>query len=238
MIHDLNVSLPVGKSLDGWVEPALPSREPTEGRFCRVEGLVPERHAEDLYAANVQDQTGRNWTYLPYGPFKSLESYRAWLKAASQGDDPMFFAIIRKPDGKAVGVASYLRITPSSGTIEVGHLHFSEQLKRSPVATEAMFLMMNKAFELGYRRYEWKCDALNAASCAAAKRLGFSYEGTFRQATVYKGRNRDTAWYSIIDTEWPKLSRAFSQWLAPNNFDESGAQRVRLSELTQAVLKQ
>ena len=126
----------------------------------------------------------------------------------------------------------------ASGSIEVGHIRFSEQLKRTPIATEAMFLMMKRAFELGYRRYEWKCDALNAPSCAAAKRFGFRYEGTFRQATVYKGRNRDTAWFSVIDTEWPVLFRAFSQWLAPDNFDEFGEQRARLSELTQEALRQ
>src|SRR5690606_25080462 len=143
--------------------------------------------------------------------------------------DPLFFTIIQQSDGRAVGVASYLRIMPQSGTIEVGHLHFSERLKRSPVATEAMFLMMKRAFELGYRRYEWKCDALNAPSFAAAQRLGFRHEGTFRQATVYKGRSRDTAWSSIIDAEWPRLLGAFSSWLAPDSFPESGAHRARPS---------
>ncbi len=229
---------PVGESLAYWEEPALPSRDPIDGRFCRLEPLAPERHAEELYVANAQDQDGRSWTYLPYGPFGSFEHYQAWLQAMSQSNDPLFFTIIQKSDGRAVGVASYLRIMPASGSIEVGHLHFSEQLKRTPVATEAMFLMMKRAFELGYRRYEWKCDALNAPSCAAAQRLGFRHEGTFRQATVYKGRSRDTAWFSVIDTEWLALYRAFSQWLAPDNFDELGEQRARLSELTQKALRQ
>ena len=228
----------VGASLAGWVEPASPSRESMEGRFCRLEPLAPERHADELYAANAQDQDGGSWTYLPYGPFGSFERYHEWLDTMSQGDDPLFFTIIQKSDGRAVGVASYLRIMPASGSIEVGHLRFSEQLKRTPVATEAMFLMMKRAFDLGYRRYEWKCDALNAPSCAAAKRLGFTYEGTFRQATVYKGRSRDTAWFSVIDAEWPALFRAFSQWLAPDNFDEFGEQRTRLSELTQKAFRQ
>lgn len=228
---------PVGPSLADWNAPARPARETMEGRVCRLEPLAPERHADALHAANAQDKEGRSWTYLPYGPFESFERYRAWLQAMSQSDDPLLFAIIRKSDGRAVGVAGYLRIAPASGSIEVGHLHFSEQLKRSPVATEAMFLMMKNVFELGYRRYEWKCDALNAHSCAAARRLGFTYEGTFRQAAIYKGRSRDTAWFSIIDTEWPLLFSAFSQWLAADNFDDLGEQRARLSELTRKALQ-
>jgi RimJ/RimL family protein N-acetyltransferase len=233
-----NFGQPVGASLAKWEKPAHPPRVPMKGRFCHLEPLAPERHGKDLYAANAQDQDGRSWTYLPYGPFDSFESYQSWLREMSQKDDPLFFAIIQKSDGRPVGVASYLRIMPEGGTIEVGHLHFSEQLKRSPVATEAMFLMMKNVFDLGYRRCEWKCDALNAASRAAAQRLGFRHEGTFRQATVYKGRSRDTAWFSIIDSEWPALTGAFSRWLAPENFDESGEQRSRLSELTQEALRQ
>jgi RimJ/RimL family protein N-acetyltransferase len=209
-----------------------------EGRFCRLEPLDPAQHAGDLFAANALDTEGKSWTYLAYGPFDSLERYRAWVETSSQSDDPLFFAIIEKASGKAVGVASYLRIAPASGSIEVGHIHYSERLKKTPVATEAMFLMMKQAFELGYRRYEWKCDALNAASRAAAQRLGLSFEGIFRQATVYKGRNRDTAWYAAIDGEWPALQQAFSQWLDPGNFGEQGRQRTRLSDLTQPILKQ
>jgi RimJ/RimL family protein N-acetyltransferase len=148
-------------------------------------------------------------------------------------DDPLFFAILHH--GKPVGVASYMRITPSIGSIEVGHVNFSPALQRSAVATEAMYLMMDTAFRLGYRRYEWKCDELNAASRLAARRLGFSHEGTFRQATVYKDRNRDTAWFSIIDTEWPALRDAFEAWLDPGNFDSAGRQLSRLSDLTSAL---
>ncbi len=139
---------------------------------------------------------------------------------------------------KAIGVASYLRIDPASGSIEVGHINYSPMLQRTPAATEAMYLMMQRVFELGYRRYEWKCDALNARSRAAAQRYGFSFEGVFRQATVYKGRNRDTAWYAAIDQEWPALQAAFLQWLDPANFDQDGRQRVRLADLTSPVLKQ
>lgn len=228
---------PVGMPLAGWTPPSPPSTVPMEGQFCHLEGLNPKRHAEDLYTANALDPDGKNWTYLPYGPFDTLEYYREWLDRVSHSNDPLFFTIIEKSSGQAVGVASYLRIAAANGAIEVGHIHFSERLKGTPVATEAMFLMMKYAFDLGYRRYEWKCDALNVASCVAAQRLGFSYEGTFRQATVYKERNRDTAWYSVIDTEWPKLSHVFAQWLAPSNFDEHGGQRTRLSDLTRAVAK-
>lgn len=149
--------------------------------------------------------------------------------------DPLFFAIVDSTSGEAIGVASYLRISPSSGSIEVGHLNFSPKLQRTPAATEAMFLMMRHAFELGYRRYEWKCDSLNDPSRQAALRLGLSFEGIFRQATVRKGRNRDTAWYAAIDKEWPALCTAFDRWLSPSNFDEQGHQRVSLSSLTRAA---
>ena len=209
-----------------------------DGRYCRLEPLDLDRHAEDLYAAFALDAAGRNWTYLPYGPFDSLETYRSWMKSSCRGDDPFFFAICDKSSGKPIGVASYMRIAPSAGSIEVGGIHYSERLKRTPAATEAMFLMMKNVFELGYRRYEWKCDALNAASRAAAQRYGFSYEGIFRQAIVYKGRNRDTAWYAMIDSEWSALREAYQKWLDAANFDAQGRQRLRLSDLTAPILKQ
>jgi RimJ/RimL family protein N-acetyltransferase len=177
------------------------------------------------------------WTYLAYGPFETLEAYRGWVEASCRGPDPMFFAIVDQSSGKAVGVASYMRIDPASGSIEVGHLAYSPLLQRSPAATEAMFLMMRNAFDLGYRRYEWKCNALNAPSRAAAQRLGFTYEGIFRQHTVHKGRNRDTAWYAAIDSEWPALREAFTRWLDAANFDAQGRQKTRLSELTRAALE-
>jgi len=191
-----------------------------------------------LYHANALDAEGRNWTYLPYGPFDSLDSYRLWLEGFCCGKDPHFYAIIDLATGEAAGVASYLRIDPNSGSIEVGGINYSPLLQRKPAATEAMYLMMAHAFELGYRRCEWKCNALNAPSRAAAQRLGLSYEGVFRQAVVVKGRNRDTAWYAAIDQEWPALKAAFEQWLNPDNFDELGRQRVPLSALTAPVLKQ
>jgi RimJ/RimL family protein N-acetyltransferase len=229
---------PIGFPLPGWSPPPAPPREPMEGRYCRLEPLDPGRHADALFAANAEDTDGRGWTYLSYGPFPTVASYRAWMETCCQGDDPLFFAVVDAATGRPTGVASYLRITPASGSIEVGHIHYSPRLKRSPAATEAMYLMMKAAFELGYRRYEWKCDALNAASRAAAQRLGLSFEGVFRQATVYKGRNRDTAWYAAIDSEWPALREAFLAWLDPGNFDADGGQRTRLSDLTRPLLKQ
>jgi RimJ/RimL family protein N-acetyltransferase len=179
---------------------------------------------------------GRNWTYLSAGPFKGFEGYRAWLDKVAPQDDPLFHTIIDLATGKAVGVAAYMRIVPAHGVIEVGHINYSPLLQRKPAATEAMFLMMARVFdELGYRRYEWKCDSLNAPSWAAALRLGFQYEGLFRQAVVNKGRNRDTAWFSILDGEWPALKRAYGAWLAEGNFDAEGRQRQSLGALIKAA---
>ena len=228
---------PIGFPLDDWRAPQPPSREPMIGRSCRLEMLDAERHADELYAANRLDSENRIWTYLPYGPFDTSSAYREWFEGAAEGDDPLFHAVIDAESGKAVGVASYLRITPAVGSIEVGHINFSPLLQRTRAATESMYLMMRRVFEGRYRRYEWKCDALNAGSRAAAQRLGFSYEGIFRQATVYKGRNRDTAWYAMIDKEWPALEEAFERWLDDSNFDDDGRQRVRLSQLTAPILK-
>jgi RimJ/RimL family protein N-acetyltransferase len=236
--HHNHLGQPVGFPLAGFLPPPLPPREPMQGRFCRLEPLDPDRHAESLFQAFAADTEGRNWTYLAYGPFGCLASYRTWIDAHCRGDDPLFFAICPTSDGKPVGVASYLRIAPAHGSIEVGHILFAPALQQTVAATEAMVLMMKHAFELGYRRYEWKCDALNAASRKAAQRLGLSFEGIFRQATVYKGRNRDTAWYAAIDSEWPALSAAFLAWLDPGNFDGRGQQRRRLTDLTRAILKQ
>jgi RimJ/RimL family protein N-acetyltransferase len=223
---------PVGSPLAGWTARPLPPRTAMTGRFCRVEPLVPATHAADLFEANGADSGRRNWTYLNADGFTELTAYRAWLDKMCAGSDPLFHAIIDRVTGKAVGVASYLRIDPANGVIEVGHINYSPVLQQTPAATEAMFLMMRRAFdELGYRRYEWKCDDRNAPSRAAARRLGFSYEGTFRQALVYKDRNRDTAWFSILDGEWPAVKAAFEIWLAPENFDADGRQKQSLAAL-------
>jgi RimJ/RimL family protein N-acetyltransferase len=229
---------PIGVPVPGWKEPPLPPRTALAGRYCRVEPLDPARHADDLFRANALDATGRNWTYTSYGPFSTFDAYRDWITSYCLGNDPLFHAIVDNASGRAVGVASYMRIDTKNGVIEVGNLNYSPLLQRKRAATEAMYLMMKRAFELGYRRYEWKCDALNAPSRAAARRLGFSFEGVFRQAVIYKGRNRDTAWYAAIDSEWPQLEQAFLRWLEPGNFDGQGNQRLRISELTAPTLKQ
>ncbi len=228
--------LPLGEALPDWLPASLPARSILTGRFCRLEPLLPAAHAQELYDAFLPNPSG--WTYLPYGPFPDFPSFQAWLTTAAAGIDPLFYAILNPQTGKAIGVASYLRIDPANGSIEVGHLHFSPLLQSTPAATEAMYLMMQQAFECGFRRYEWKCNALNAPSRRAAQRLGFSYEGLFRQASVVKGHNRDTSWYAIVDKEWPALRTAFAQWLAPTNFDDQGHQRVSLSSLTAPLLYQ
>jgi len=233
-----NLGQPIGLPVANWQPPKVPSQEPMEGRFCRVEAISATSHARELYEANALDTEQRNWTYMTYGPFETFEEYRDWVNASAASSDPLFFAIIDKSSGRAVGVASYLRIDPRHGSIEVGHLMFSPLLQGRPAATEAMYLMMKRAFELGYRRYEWKCNALNEPSRRAAQRLGLSYEGLFRQAAVIKGRNRDTAWYAAIDSEWPALRAAFQKWMEPSNFDDNGQQRVALSSLTVPLLKQ
>ncbi|MBI3862398.1 MAG: GNAT family N-acetyltransferase [Planctomycetia bacterium] len=228
----------IGFPLPHWKVPLVPPRATMKGRFCELEPLDLARHADALFEADAADSTGVTWTYLAYGPFRDLATYREWLAASCLADDPLFFTVVDMADRRPAGLVSYLRITPTSGSIEVGHIHYSPRLQRKPAATEAMYLMMKWAFQAGYRRYEWKCDSLNAPSRAAAQRLGLSYEGIFRQATVTKGRNRDTTWYAAIDSEWPALRAAFETWLAPANFDESGRQRTRLSDLTQPILKQ
>ena len=231
-----HVPLPVGAALPGWTPRVAPPRMPMVGRFCRVEPLDPSRHAADLFETNSLDKDGRNWTYLFQEPFTDFPSYRQWLEQVAKADDPLFHAILDLKSGKAVGVATFMRIDRANGVIEVGNINSSPLLQRTPAATEAMFLMMARVFdELGYRRYEWKCDALNAPSRAAALRLGFQYEGLFRQAVIYKGRNRDTTWFSIIDGDWPRLKRAYEQWLAAENFDGAGKQRRGLADLIKAA---
>lgn len=225
----------VGEPLPNFSPPPRPDSSMLAGNFCRLEALDAGRHATELYVANVTDAEQLIWTYLPYGPFDDVAGYSAWVAEQAALDDPWFYAIIDQQTGLATGVASYLRIMPASASIEVGHINFSPLLQNTPAASEAMYLMMRNAFELGYRRYEWKCDSLNQRSCNAATRLGFQFEGIFRQATVYKNRNRDTAWYSIIDKEWPELKAAFETWLHADNFDADSSQRTRLSTLTAAI---
>lgn len=227
---------PVGQRIDRWQPAELPPCKALTGIYCRLEPLDIDTHARALYDANAADQSGAMWTYLPYGPFESFTAYQDWMRAACSSSDPLFYTIFDLTTGRAVGLASYLRIDPKIGSIEVGHLAYSPALQRRPAATEAMYLLMAQAFALGNRRYEWKCNALNQPSRIAAQRLGFSYEGVFRQASIVKGRNRDTAWYALTDQDWPALQEAFVTWLAPSNFDDHGNQRQRLSALTSSLL--
>lgn len=230
--HRNHLGQPIGPLLPGWTPRPRPPRTPMQGRLCRLEPVEADRHARALHEAYAEDADGRNWTYLPYGPFPSAEAYAAAIQSVEDLDDPVFFAIVDLAAERPVGVASYLRIEPAMGAIEVGGILYSPALQRHPAATEAMYLMMRRVFdELGYRRYEWKCDSLNAASRRAALRLGFRYEGIFRQMMVIKGRSRDSAWFSVLDSEWPALRAAFERWLDPSNFDAEGRQRARLEEL-------
>jgi len=226
----------LGDAVLNWRPPTAPAREPIRGVRCDLEPLDLERHGDALYEANARGD-GSHWTYLFADPPPTRDAYLHYMARTFPGDDPLCHAIIDRQSKTAVGVASYMRIVPEHGCIEVGHINFSPALQRTPVATEAMYLMMRHVFDLGYRRYEWKCDSLNTPSRAAAQRLGFSYEGVFRNAIVYKGRNRDTAWYSITNQEWGALRAVFEQWLAPENFDAHGLQRLQLRWLTAPLLR-
>lgn len=222
---------PVGEDIANWRARARPPETSMEGRYCDVVRLDATAHAKPLYDAICDDVEGRHWTYLFVDGFNDFESFNRWLVGQAANKDPMVFAVIDKQSAKAIGIASFMRMDPSHGSIEVGGIYFSPRLQKTPLATEAMYLMMQRVFdELGYRRYEWKCDSCNEPSKKAAARFGFTYEGLFRQAIVYKGRNRDTAWFSIIDSEWPAQRLAFQSWLDPSNFDEHGLQRMALSE--------
>jgi RimJ/RimL family protein N-acetyltransferase len=228
---DTPATQPVGPSLPGWQPRPHPEPRCFAGRYCRVTPLDPAAHADALYAALCSPAHHSAWTYLLTTPPADAAAWCAELEQRAASRDPLFFTLSDEA-GAPAGLASYLRIVPQHGVIEVGHIHLSPRLQQTRAATEAQFLLMRHAFdELGYRRYEWKCDALNAPSRRAALRLGFQYEGIFRNAIVYKGRSRDTAWYSITDAEWPAVRAAFENWLAPENFDAAGRQRSSLSSL-------
>ncbi|WP_258566433.1 GNAT family N-acetyltransferase [Leucobacter luti] len=229
MVRTNEYGQPVGEPVPGWVPAPVPEAPQLAGRYCRLEVLDVDLHADQLYEAYAQAPDDRDWTYLDTGPYPTRESYREWAKSASTRTDPRHYAVIDVAAGVAVGTLALLRHDAVSGVIEVGWVMFSPRLRRTPISTEAQFLLMAYVFEeLGYRRYEWKCDSLNEPSKNAALRLGFHYEGTFRNNVVYKGRNRDTAWYSIIAPEWPRLKAGFLAWLEPTNFDGGGQQLSKL----------
>ena len=221
--------IPPGEDLSGWTPRPFPPSTPLKGRTVTVERLDVARHGDDLARIFLQAPDA-TWAYLAYGPYPDAASYLAWLTDAASKTDPLFHAVIDTRTDEAVGLASLMRIDQANGVIEVGHIHFGPSLKQTPAATEAIYLLMSRVFdELGYRRLEWKCNAANLASRNAALRFGFTYEGTFRQATIAKGRNRDTAWFSLLDREWPTAKATFQAWLDPSNFDASGNQLWPLS---------
>ncbi len=223
---------PLDFEVPGWTPCERPPATAMVGRWCTVAPIDADTDAAELYDAVMHDAGGANWTYLPYGPFDTLAGYDKWLRETCLGPDPMFHTIRFKETGKAVGIASLMRMDLANGVIETGHIHYSPLLQRTPASTEAMYLLMRRVFdELGYRRYEWKCNNLNAASKRTAERLGFAYEGVFRQMSVTKGRNRDTAWFAILDRDWPAAKSAFETWLDPANFDGDGTQKRRLGDL-------
>ena len=224
------------QDLTHYKPPAMPKGLVLSGDFISLVPLDADLHAAALFAAHHAPGGEANWTYLPYGPFDNVSAYHAWLTTQAALQDPCFFTLIRQSDRKAVGVASYLRIKPQDGSIEVGHIHFSPLLQQTAAATEAMYLMMKWAFEAGYRRYEWKCNAQNEKSRRAAQRLGLSYEGVFRQATIAKGKNRDTAWFAAIDSEWPTLQKQFETYLANCRQAKTEKPDISLTKLTRPHL--
>jgi RimJ/RimL family protein N-acetyltransferase len=208
-----------------------PARVTLDGRLVTITPLDAAAHAAALYEETCGDGRDDLWTYLPDGPYTDARTFTADLTIKARSVDPLFFAIINRATGRAAGVCAYLRIDPANRVIEVGHILFGRGLQRTAAATEAMYLMARYVFEeLGYRRYEWKCDTRNTPSWRAAERLGFTHEGVFRQHMIRKGQNRDSAWFSMLDSEWPANKLAFERWLDPANFDADGRQRRTLAE--------
>lgn len=224
---------PIGQDVENWVSCPRPPKTALLGAWAHVVPLSAQAHLDDLFDAFGTDKTGQMWTYMPNGPFSEKASLAAFLKTAEASADPLFYAILDAQSGRALGFASYLRIEPAVGVIEVGFIAMSPLLQKTRIATEAFYLMMAHVFDdLGYRRYEWKCDNLNGPSKKAARRFGFSYDGMFPQATIYKGRNRDTAWFSVLDKDWAGIKAGYQAWLDPANFDEAGVQKTPLRVLS------
>lgn len=222
---------PIGDPVPGWVPPALAGTRALVGRSVRVEPLTDE-HLPGLFAATCGPDDDDRWTYMPGGPYRLITELRADLDALRRSPESAPHALV--VDGRVVGTASFLRMAPAAGSIEVGYIMYGRELARTVAASEAMYLMAREAFDLGYRRYEWKCDSLNEGSRRAAARLGFRYEGRFRQALVYKGRNRDTDWFAMTDDDWDRLRPAYDRWL--DGCDAQGRQRESLGELVAAAL--
>lgn len=221
---------PVGKPLPDWQSAALPERVTLAGHYVRLEPVHPDAHTRALFAAYQTPSDVPIWTYLKAGPFADEASYRQYTEAMAASNDPLHFTLIDLARGEPVGTIALMRIDPPNGVIEIGWVTYSPLLRRTRAATETIYLLAKYAFDvLGYRRLEWKCDDLNYPSRDAALRYGFTFEGIFRQAIVSHGRNRDTAWFSMLDREWPAVRAAYDAWLAPENFDIHGQQRARLA---------
>ncbi|MCP5149241.1 MAG: GNAT family N-acetyltransferase [Ectothiorhodospiraceae bacterium] len=234
---DPETGLPIGPPVADPSPAARPGRIVLEGRWCRLEPLDPVRHGDELYAAATPPDKAARHRYLPDAAPESRAAFQGWLERTAAAADPLAFAVIDLRSGRVEGRQTLMRITPEHRCIEIGNIYWGPAIARTPVSTEANYLFARHVFEdLGYRRHEWKCDALNAPSRAAALRFGFTYEGHFRRAVIIRGRSRDTAWFSMIEEEWPALKAAYEQWLAPDNFDSAGRQRTRLGVLTAAAL--
>jgi RimJ/RimL family protein N-acetyltransferase len=215
--------------LNDWNGAAVPQQIVLDGTYVRLEPLDPGRHAPDLFEATVGPDAEERFRYLAEGPPSTNADLHRWTERVADGTDPMFFAVVDKRTGRAVGRQALMRIDPGNGVIEVGNILWGHPLARTRGATEALFLFADYAFRLGYRRFEWKCNDLNQPSKRAAERFGFRFEGVFRQHMVVKGHNRDTAWFAIIDSEWPGLRAEYRRWLSASNFDNSGQQLSKLS---------
>ncbi|WP_241623212.1 GNAT family N-acetyltransferase [Rosenbergiella australiborealis] len=232
MTHYNQYQQPIGEPIENWQGAQRPAKKPLSGRYCRLEPINATKHGEDLYRAFAEAEDTRDWTYLLSGPFDQQGDYLTYLTHLETLNDPLHYAIIDLTTQRAIGSIALMRIDALQGVIEIGSVTYSSKLKRTRLATEAIILLLRYTLEdLGYRRVEWKCNALNQPSRAAALRLGFTYEGLFRQAMVVRGHNRDTTWFSIIDHDYPTLQAAYQQWLAPDNFDMQGQQRHKLSVL-------
>jgi RimJ/RimL family protein N-acetyltransferase len=220
------------RNLQDWQPAQLPAAQVLQGRCVRLERLDPAGHGDELWPAlQGSEADPQMWQFMGYGPFAERGNFDQWLSTNAASRDPLFYTVIDRTSGRALGLLSYLNITPAHGSIEIGHLCFGRAMQRSVQATETIYLLAKQAFALGNRRLEWKCDNLNLRSKRAAERFGFSYEGLFRQHLVIKGQNRDTAWFSLLDHEWPVCRTAFERWLAADNFTAAGQQRQRLQAL-------
>ena len=219
----------IGRPLPDWKPVSPPPATPMAGTWGRLESLR-ESHVADLFEAFAQDIDGSSWTYQPYGPFKTPDALQRWIEQVRRGRDTQLFAVIDGRVNRPRGMAAFMSFKSAHGSIEIGHIHYGPELQQTAAGTEAIILMMRRAFSFGYRRLEWRCHALNDRSRRAAERLGFTFEGVFRNSSVQKGHSRDTAWYSITDEEWPSIDRTFDTWLAAPS-DKDGTKKLRLSEL-------